>query len=149
MNSEANLKTPPSLVWQGDDIGLAVDSDVIVSLRDPAMPGGVWHVSLADTLDVFDRLDSYGRQRIELALRFAAEHGYLSANDMAVWDEYVTHGALRWVPVTRVKDDSGEHTYTGEPFLEHSAALTAAQSMCDALGGVWSGARRMIDHGAM
>lgn len=97
-----------SLVWQGDDIGLAVDSDVIVTLRAPAMPGGVWHVSLADALDVFDRLDSYGRERMESALRFSAEHGYLSSSDMATWEDYAAHGAVRWVPMVHVKRDGGE-----------------------------------------
>ncbi|BEH48151.1 hypothetical protein [Burkholderia pseudomallei] len=138
-----------SLVWQGDDIGLAIDSDVIVTLRDPAMPGGVWHVSLADALDVFDRLDSYGRERMESALRFSAEHGYLSASDMAAWEDYVAHGAVRWVPVVHVKRDGGEQTYTGEPLLGHRAALNAAESMCDSLGGEWSGVRRMSECGAV
>ncbi|WP_096504295.1 hypothetical protein [Burkholderia sp. IDO3] len=137
-----------SLVWQGDDIGLAVDSDVIVTLRDPVMPGGVWHVSLADALDVFDRLDSYGRERMESALRFSAEHGYLSASDMAVWEDYVAHGALRWVPVVHVRRNGDEQTYTGEPLLSHRAALHAAESMCDSLGGEWSGVRRMAERGA-
>ncbi|HIH2652726.1 TPA: hypothetical protein ACYLK9_006655 [Burkholderia cenocepacia] len=138
-----------SLVWQGDDIGLAVDSDVIVTLRDPAMPGGVWHVSLADALDVFDRLNPYGRERMESALRFSAEHGYLSTSDMAAWEDYVANGAVRWVPVVHVKRDGGEQTYTGEPLLSHRAALNAAVSMCDSLGGEWSGVRRMSERGAV
>ncbi|WGS43707.1 hypothetical protein LFL97_09375 [Burkholderia sp. JSH-S8] len=142
-----------SLVWQGDDIGLAVDRDVTVTLRDPAMPGGVWHISLADALDVVDRLDSYGRERIELALRYAAEHGHLSVGDMAVWEEYVTHGKVRWVPVIHVRRDDGEQSHadavSGDPLLSHSAALNAARSMCDALGGEWYGVRRATERGAM
>lgn len=142
-----------SLVWRGDDIGLAVDRDVTVTLRDPAMPGGVWHVSLADAIDVLDRLDLYGRERIELALRFAAEHGHLSVGDMAVWEEYVTHGKVRWVPVIHVRHDDGEQSHanavTGDPQLSHSAALNTARSMCDALDGEWYGVRRTTECGAM
>ncbi|WP_157377217.1 hypothetical protein [Burkholderia ubonensis] len=142
-----------SLVWQGDDIGLAVDRDATVILRDPAMPGGVWHISLADALNVVDRLDSYGRERIELALCHAAEHGHLSVGDMAVWEEYVTHGKAQWVPVIHVRRDDGEQSHadavSGDPQLSHSAALNAARSMCDALGGEWYGVRRATERGAM
>ncbi|OXI70118.1 hypothetical protein CFB81_16405 [Burkholderia sp. AU28863] len=77
------------LEWIGDDIGLNPGEDVTVQLRDPQMPGGAWHVSLAEALAVADRLDDRAHQRLEQALPFCAEHGYLSAADLAVWQSQV------------------------------------------------------------
>jgi hypothetical protein len=76
------------LEWIGDDIGLNPGEDVTVELRDPQMPGGAWRVSLAEALAVTDRLDDRACQRLGEALPFCAEHGYLSAADLAVWQAH-------------------------------------------------------------
>ncbi|WP_333995061.1 hypothetical protein [Burkholderia orbicola] len=132
------------LEWIGDNIGLNSDEDVMVRLRDPAMPGGAWEVGLVDALAVADRLDAYGRQRIEAELPFAAEHGYLNSGDLAVWRDYERYGVVRWIPVVRVRRDDGtEVSVTGDPLPGHAAALDAAFGMQAKMGGEWYGVRRI------
>ncbi|MCA8051313.1 hypothetical protein [Burkholderia arboris] len=132
------------LEWIGDNIGLNPDNDVMVRLRDPVMPRGAWAVGLVDALSVADRLDAFGRQRIEAALPFAAEHGHLSFGDLAVWRDYEHYGVVRWIPVVRVRRDDGtEVSVTGDPLPGHAAALDVALGMQAQMSGEWYGVRRI------
>ncbi|WP_186223867.1 hypothetical protein [Burkholderia gladioli] len=138
-----------NLEWVGDDIGLNPGEDVTVKIRDPLMPGGARHVSLANALSMADRLDERTRQRLDQALPFAAAHGHLSADDLAAWQEYLTRISPQWVPVVylRIQRSGGAEACTesvaGEPHDTHHDAMDAARRLCDELDGDGYGARRV------
>lgn len=76
------------------------------------MPGGAWHVSLAEALAVAvaDRLDDRSHQRLEQALPFCAEHGYLSSGDLAVWQAYARQISVLPVCGGHAGFDGARHT---------------------------------------
>lgn len=69
----------------GDTIGLtAAVEDAFIHLMDRTT-GISRYVSLAEALSLADEIDEYGLMRIVSCLSHAADHGDLSAADLATW----------------------------------------------------------------
>lgn len=73
----------------------------------------------------------------------------LSADDLAAWQEYLTHISPQWVPVVylRIQRSCGAEACTesvaGEPHDTHHDAMDAARCLCDELDGDGYAVRRV------